>query len=188
MENKNQFWIGAFITILMIGSGFGVAMYKPQNGSASVKYKDYKFIMTSSRSYKTFIDGVQKEFPYLPQEVENINLSQEIKDALSSTKEIDISSNSNDVLKSQIAVSNLFFQENLKGKIYVRTGFTNENPYNKTIITCKDSSANVPVIILEYAENGSISNEGNCIFIRASSPEELIKDSTRIIYEIYGII
>lgn len=187
MENKKEFWLGMFIVILMVGSGFGVAMYH-QGDSSSFKYKDLTFTLTATKGYRTIIDNVPKEFPFLPQEVESIEINDDIKNAVSSTYQIDITSNSEDLLKSQIAVASLFFQEILDGKVYIRTGFVNENPYNKTIITCADATPDVPVIVMEYADNGSITNEGNCIFIRGSSPEEIMSYSTRIIYGIYGII
>ena len=187
---SKEFLLGLFIVIIMVGSGFGIMFGGfSSSGDNKAEYGDYSFTF-SNDMFITKIDGQNVKFYYLPQEVEDINVSEDIINRLKNTMQIDVTSDYDSLVRQEIAGLQFYLKQTLEPikSLYIRNGFIQENEYNITVITCNDADPSVPVILFEYSNQTSIESEGNCIVIYGESGQELTMQTTRLMYGMLDII
>ena len=175
------------IIVVMTSSVIGF-MWGRDNTSESIKYKDFNFLR-KNRQWITKINNNELIFDYFPSEVENIYVSNEIKQKLRNTIEIDITSSFNSTYAEDIATAQYSLEQNLgKFNMYIRKGFTSDNTYNMPVITCNDSTDIVPVIYFKDSNRTKVFLEENCIIVEGSSELDFIKIKDRLFYSFLGII
>jgi hypothetical protein len=192
---KKKLWnsnliMGLIFIGLMVFSVFAVVLGGfSQNNRGDVDYNGTKFLILNN-GYATDIEGQNVFFSHLPQEVLDINISEQLEARLTDTLEIDVTTDIDAPLKEDIAVSIMYLTTVMEqsSNIYIRQGFTEENEYNITRITCADATPRVPVFVYEYSNTTGITEAGNCAFIRAGSAEGFNRITSRIIYTVLGII
>lgn len=185
--NKN-FWLGLFIVVIMVSSGFGVMLGGFNRDSGSNSYDGIEFV-SSQNMFVATIDGSKKAFPYLPQQVDYFNVSDDVIQRLKESPQVDLTSAPESNLKHEISQAKFFLDQHLAEHFgtYVRKGFSEENQYGLPVITC-NASADVPVVFYEEANETDISVDGSCVTIRSSSADGFLRITTRIIYGLYGVI
>jgi len=184
---KKEAIITIFLAAIMVFSIFGIMIEGFTSNSQKVFYGKQAFSMTDN-GWVTKIGSKNFIFSYLPEELKDINVSNEIKNIVSEKKEIDFTSEFNDTFKQQIAFIVFDSQQKLSEvNIYLRDGFTAETEYQKPIINCNNQSYSVPIIYLKSGDATAIKSEGNCITISATSTEDLVRFTEKIIYIILGI-
>lgn len=175
------------IIVVMTSSVIGF-MWGRGNTSESIKYKDFNFLR-KNRQWALKINDNELIFDYFPSQVEEIYISNEIKEKLRGTIEMDITSNINSTYPESIATAQYSLEQNLgKFNVYVRKGFTSNNTYNMPIITCDDSTDIVPVIYFKDSNKTNIFLEKNCIIAESASELDFIKIKDRLVYSFLGII
>jgi len=174
------------IIIVMTSSVIGFMWGR--DSPSTLKYKDFNFLRKNNQwllktSNNDFI------FDFFPSEVETIYISDEIKQKLRGTIEIDITYDVNSTYSEAIATAQYSLEQNLISfNIYLRKGFTSNNTYNLPIITCNDSTDVVPVIYFKDSNQTNIFLEKNCIIAEAGSEIGFIKIKDRLLYSYLGII
>ena len=181
-ENKTpQVILVAFIAFIMVTSVIGFIW----SGSPKVRYNGFSFEQTPE-GYYTEVGGKRVDFYYLPSDVESISVPDGALAKLENTAQIDMTSSYNDTNNEAIALVMYEISRALDG-LYVRQGFTEENPYEKPVITCNETGP-VPVVHLMTSSENDISVKDNCITIEARDPRNFIIIKDRILYSLLGII
>ncbi|MGM5488914.1 MAG: hypothetical protein ACQESG_08295 [Nanobdellota archaeon] len=186
-SNRKQLFFGLLIIILMVSSGFGIMFSGYSSSAESYEYNGYSFSRTS-QGFQTTVDGAPLKAYYLPQEVDYINVSDSIIQQLSNTRQIDVTSDPESIAAQEIATAQFYLTEIGASHLnaYVRNGFTKENQYNISIITCGESQ--VPVLVYELANQTSITNQGSCIHMKGSGADSFMRMTTRLVYGVLGVI
>lgn len=173
----------------MIISMFGIMLSSFNSGEDKARYGDYKF-QRSTSGWVTEINKQDVEFNYLPQDIENLNLSTEVKDKLLGIKVLYITFNPN--TKNVDMFELMRFEIGLKlsevGGVYAMQGVSepNEN-YKQPLVECKNATATVPVVSLVEGNETKAYLDGDCVIVesdRYSAPA--MKDV--ILYTMFGIM
>jgi len=152
------------------------------------KYNGITFTRFTDR-WEAKINGKNAAFSFLPSEVENINMSYDIPQRLQNKFEIDSTYDLNSTSKEQIALAQHQMGLTLATyNIFMRKGFTANNTFNLPIITCKDSTLNVPVVYFRHGNATNIKVDNNCIIAEASSNADFIRAKDRLLYGMLGVI
>jgi len=186
-SKKNM--ISLFIIAVMVLSTAGfILMESASNTSDSTHYKGFSF-QRQGNYWLVNIGSQEIEFDYNPYDIESINISKDIIDLLSNTPEIDTTYDFNGSYKQGAALAQYRMNQNLKAKnIYVRVGAAEENIYNLSIITCKDSTPNIPVVFFKESNETKVYKEGSCIIAEANSDIDFIRVGNRLAYSILGVV
>lgn len=182
-SKKNM--VSLFIIIIMVSSVMGFIWGR--DSTDTQRYNGYKFLLKNNRWILNVDKNKELSFNYLPQEVENINLSQDIVNSLSDKIEIDLTYDIDDDFAQTIAIAQQEMANNLNN-IYIRNGLTNETSYNIPIITCTNATEQIPVIYIQKSNQTSLSFDNNCIIIEAQNEFDISRIIDRIIYTILGIM
>lgn len=189
---SKEFWVGAFIVVIMVSSGFAIMLGGfGGDDSREMDYGGQSFLYMRERgTYVSEIDGRNIEFLHHPEEVENINLSDDLVSKIQNTLEIDFTSDPQSPLKEDIAFSAYYVKKAVESSsnVFVRTGFTGENDFNATVITCADATEFVPVFVFEYANYTSLDEVGECVLLRGQDGNDMQRFASRILYAFYGIL
>ena len=187
-KEKKRWGLMVFIVFIMIGTSFSVVFFGFSPSQDNVKYNGISFV--SNRNFWTArINGAEAAFSYLPGDVQNINLSENIQKQLQDKFEIDITSESNSTYKESIALAQHEMSLTLSNyNIYLRNGFTGNNTFKLAVITCKDATQAVPVIYFRQGNSTRIFSQGSCVIAEAPSNPEFIRVKDRLVYGILGVI
>ena len=141
-NNKIQTIMMGFIAFILITSVMGFIW---KGGSPPVEYKEIPFIQEAN-GWSVDIKGQNVFFNYHPEEVEYINLTSTITQRLTAI-EIDTTYDLDDEYVEFIARVQYSMAEGLGNfDIFLVSGFTTENEFNRQVITCNDATPFVPVI------------------------------------------
>lgn len=186
-KEKRRWGLIFFIILIMIGTSVSFVFFGFSGVDEKVKYSGIVFVKLLDR-WEAKINGQFAAFSFLPGEVENV-LVEDFSQRLQGKFEIDVTYDSNSKFNQSIALAQHQMGLTLtQYNIFVRKGFTTNNTFNLPIITCEDSTINVPVVYFRYANATNIHIENNCIVAEASSNADFIKLKDRLLYGILGVI
>ena len=187
-KEKRRWGLIIFLVFIMIGTSFSFILFGFSPQSETAKYNDIKFVRNPSQNiWIAKIGGREAAFSFLPHEVESILLDH--PESLQGKFEIDFTYDLNSSRKEFIALAQHQMGLSLASyNIYLRKGFTYNNTFNLPVITCKDSSANVPVVYFRQGNLTKIRSEDGCIIAEAQANADFIRLKDRILYGILGII
>ncbi len=178
--------IAIFIVFIMVSSGIGYMF--GESAARKEKYKEYTFVLRENQ-WVTEIEGKEIGFNYLPQDVENIDVNEEIVSGLQNKLEIDVTSGINDSFSEGIALAEYFMDRNLASlNVYLRKGFTANNTYGAPIITCNDATDAVPVVFFKKGEQTAIYLNNGCIISEIRSERDALIVADRLMYGMVGVI
>lgn len=189
-SEKKKLGLILFIVFIMIGTSVSFVFFgfQPQNEVA--KYNGIRFVKYQYPDrWEAKINERLAAFSFLPNEAENVNVTDDSLMRLRDKFEIDLTYDLNSTFKESIALAHHQMGLTLgQNNIFVRKGFTANSTYALPIITCNDSTENVPVV---YFRDGNITNihlDGNCIIAEAKTNADFIMVKDRILYAILGVI
>ncbi|MBI4143260.1 hypothetical protein HY487_00080 [Candidatus Woesearchaeota archaeon] len=187
-KEKKRWGLIFFLVFIMIGTSFSFIFFgfSPQNEIA--KYNGIKFIKKPSQNiWLAEIGGKEAAFSFLPNEVEDIAMQNPEK--LQNRLEIDATYDLNSTRKQAIALAQHQMALTLASyNIYLRKGFTSNNTFGLPVITCKDSSLNVPVVYFRQGNSTRISSENSCIIAEGKTDADIIRVKDRIVYGVLGVV
>jgi hypothetical protein len=190
-ENKKRLLMGGILIFFMVSSVFGVLFFGfrgGQSASSTKKYGDFKF-KVSQNQWQVTIDGENLLFRYHPEDIDYIPVTQDIKNILTSTRVIHMTSDPDSPLKGGIAASQYTLSQYLALKnIFTISGFTTPSDFNVPIITCNNATAAIPVLHYRQGNRSLISKQENCIFLEGNSDFDFSRLTERLIYMLYGVI
>ena len=189
-EEKRKFWMSIGLIVIMVSSVFGVVFYGFSSGMPDrVEYGDYSFI-PQGNVYLLNLDRQQVMVPYVPQELEHINLSDDIIGTLKASRQIILTSNYSSPAQADIANSQFFFKQTvdtLRPSTFVDIAFTTEHEV-VPLITCQNASSYVSVIVFELSETAEVTHDDGCIIISGQGIGDFIPLTTRLLYGLLGIM
>ena len=190
-ENKKNIGLILFITVIMIGTTFSFVFYGFSPAPDVREYDGYKFTYQQNGGvWSSKINGKNVAFSFPPADVEKIHVNDDIAPLLNGKLEIDstynlTSKNAQPIALAQHQMGILLSTYDM----FLRQGFTTNNTYNFPVITCKDATANVPVIYFKESRNETrIYIDNNCIVAESSTDSGFLKVKDRILYEMLGVI
>ena len=171
----------------MITSMFGVIFYGYSNPENTVTYNDYKFKITAE-GYETTIGDAIYSMPYLPQDVEDVNISPDIKNYFEETPVVVLTSDPDSSYKQDIAVASYNINSVLTSQDkYGRNAFTSE--FNDLpVITCENATMGLLIVEISYTNQTSITGNNQCLDMTFDSSYNLQRISTKLMYMLLGII
>ena len=192
-KEKKKWGLIVFIVVIMLGTTFSFVYYGFEPQESVVNYNGVKFVNQGSPAQGNFwvakINGVEAAFRFLPSDVENINATGDFSKELQDKLEIDTTYDLNNTYKGSIALAQRQMELILEHyNVYVGRGFTEANQFNKQVITCNESTANVPVIYFKSGNATGIHVEGHCVIAEATSNTDVIKVKDRLLYGMLGVM
>jgi hypothetical protein len=186
---KKRWGLIIFLILIMIGTSFSFVFFGFSPQSETVKYNGIKFARNPVQNiWIAEISGKEAAFSFLPNEVEGIGLPENAASRLQKKFEIDFTYDLNSSRKESIALAQHQMGLTLANyNIYVRKGFTSNNSFSLPVITCSDSSENVPVVYFRRGNATNIRLENNCIIAEASADADFIRVKDRLLYAMLGI-
>ncbi len=191
MARRDSKWkrnlVSIFIIAIMVFSVLAVML----SGSSeqAKKYNGYKFAAKNNK-WILNMEGKQIEFDYFPSDIENIPITDEIKNKILNTKMLYITFNPKNVTESmdkfRFDLTNLL--SNLYG-IHAAGGITKSSEqYNLPDVTCRNSTLFVPVLELKLNNRTEITIKDSCITAKAESSKEMTRIRDAVIYKLIGVM
>lgn len=188
IKQKRRWGLMLFIILIMIGTSFSAFLFSGSPANEVVKHNGIKFT-GNGQMWTAEINGKKAAFSFLPKEVEDIPVDGDVASLIQNKIEIDLTYDFNSTYSQSIALA--YHQMGLtlaNYGIYARQGFTKNNTYNIPIITCEDSSLNVPVIYFQEGNSTKIALDGSCVIVEASSNQDFIRVKDKILYLLFGVV
>ena len=187
-KEKKKLGLIFFIIIIMIGTTFSFVYYGFSGVDEKVRYNGIVFVKFPDR-WEAKINGISAAFSYQPAETQNIEVVGSLADRLREKPEIDATYDYNVTFAPVIALAEHQMSLTLANYgVYLRQGFTTNTTFNLPIITCNDSTQNVPVIYFRYSNSTNIHMENDCIVAEASTNADFIKVKDRLQYGMLGVM
>jgi hypothetical protein len=185
-EKRKRTVLSVIIVLIMSLSVLGYMI--DRQDSSSNKYNGFKFIQTS-KGWKTNVDGAELYFYYTPNQVENINLSEEIINLLRNGIQFYQTSNVSSASKQTIALVEFELNEIfLRQNKYAVNSFTTENEFSLPIITCLNATQYNIILLYEKSNETNVLNNRYCINVRARNDNDFLALKDRIAYTLLGVM
>ena len=176
-----------FIAGIMVSSIFGVMFYGFTEQGGKATYGKYKF-KQNPKGWITKIDGNELLFTYNPNQVGDIELSDEVKLKISSSQLI-VTSSFEDEAVEAIALAQFDMAEvGSVSEVYLTVGFTDYETEIMPMIGCENATQFVPVIYFKSSNETKVSLEGNCIVAESKTNDGFLVIKDRLLYYILGIM
>ena len=191
MAKRAVKWKRNLVSILIIAiMVFSVlAVMLSDSSEQTKKYNGYKFAAKNNK-WILNIGGKLVDFDYLPSDVEDIAVANEIKNKILNTKMIYITFNPENVAESMDKFR--FDLTNLLSNLYsihAAGGITKTSEqYNLPAVTCRNATLFVPVLELKLSNITEITMKDSCIIAKAESSKEMTRVRDAVIYKIIGVI
>ena len=187
-KEKKKWGLILFIVFIMIGTSFSFVFFGFSQITNKVKYDGVSFV-DNGNIWIAKIDGREAAFSFLPNDVESVSAFDDFAGKLQGKFEIDVTYDLNSTYKESIALAQHQMGLTLAAyNIFVRKGFTTNNTFNLPVITCNDSTLNVPVIYFKYGNSTNIHSNNDCIIAEAATNADFIKAKDRLLYGILGVM
>ncbi len=182
-KNRSIIYVAVFIALLMALSAIGF-IWSGGGDAERYRYNDYSFSYENNK-WVTQTEGKMLAFNYLPATLLNISLPSQAVSLIQNARMVYITYNeTGDSQELALAQYNLGRNLGTNAR-FVINALVSENNNNLPVITCKNATPPVPVIVLEETSaNDSIILNNSCITLKGS-PGIL---GERLIYSVYGII
>ncbi len=170
--SKQTVW-AVGIVLIMVLSVIGFMYVAPSEEEYDYAGITFTPVMSSSGSVGYWIaniNGTRMSFYNHPYDVDFINVSEETKGVLSSSKIFYITSDADDYYKEDISLMNFQLDEELSpaGFIFI-PGFTLNNTFERPVVTCDNATTTMPVLYIKSGKNDSITSIANCVTLEFST-------------------
>ncbi len=183
-KSKSVKAMGYFIMALMILSLAGFVSFHDSGEIENIN--GFEFTQ-ESHYWKSKINGKQMFFNYLPNQVNDINISNNV---LFNANAFQFTYDPDDENVQDIAVTQFNMIQNLReGKnVFVSTGMSSQNEFELPIITCNETSTQMPVVYFKSANYTRISEENGCILVEGANSYDFLRLKDRFLYAVYNVI
>ncbi len=171
----------------ILGFTLSALPFGTQQGSEKMKYNGVE-LFQSGDGIATKVDGQVIGLTYFPSELEDVDAGN-ITRTLESSRMVYATSDPDSSIATAISGTEFDINRVLKAgrSSFLAPVFTKENLYNKSIITCSDATAFVPVLFFNFTNSTTkVSEEDGCITINVASESDLNKVRDRVLYELLG--
>ncbi len=181
----------SLVLFVLVSSILGFTLsslpFGTQQGSEKMEYNGVELFQAGD-GIAAKVGGQLVRFTYFPSELEGFDAGN-ISGTLKSSRMAYATSDPDSVIASAISGAEFDINRVLAAghSSLVSPAFTKENAFNKSVITCSDATAFVPVLFFNFTNSTTeISGKGNCITINVASESALNKVRDRVLYELIG--
>ena len=175
-----------FIVFILITS---MAGFMWGGSTTKIEYNGFKLVRLETGSFMLSIEGQRIAFNYFPSELEWINASEGIAGLFTTPMAYSTSDPESEyaepIAQMQFNLGQLL--EEIKG-VYVQTSFISENVYSLPVITCRNATLFVPVIMMKASNSTEITLEQSCVTVSGRNRQELFMAYERLLYTIFGVM
>ncbi len=182
-EKRNQIFMGAFLSLIMIASMLGIMLNKDETVT---KYGKVKFEDVGN-GFVSRINGQDIHFNYLPQDVEQFYIDPTVCYNLQTASVIGVLFEPESESLTYTDFIRNDFQTIIEQPLI---SFITEESNKYTVYdvsSCNESSEALPIIFLKEGTNTSLTVEGNCIIAESNNLGFLMLRD-RLLYCYTGII
>jgi hypothetical protein len=191
-KSSKTLWMSIFISAIMILSVIGFMTNGNDSSNPDLDYNDFSFSMKDDNTWTLNLKSPEKqqiEFYNHPSQVDYINITPEALSSLASAKMVYATSDPEDLFKDAIGLAEFEMREILGNKgVFFVYSFTKKNQFNKTIITCRNSTFYAPVIYLKMGNETGISYDNSGIILESDSEAGILRLRDRLLYGFLGVI
>ncbi|MCX6707678.1 MAG: hypothetical protein NT001_06075 [Candidatus Woesearchaeota archaeon] len=191
-KSSKTLWMSIFICAIMVLSAIAFMSNRDDSSNSNLKYNNFSFSVTEDNKWILNLKSPEKQqitFYNHPSQVEQINVTPEISSILASTKMIYVTSDPDDLFKDAIGLAEFEMKDIMEKRgVYFVYSFIKENRFNKTIITCRNSTSSVPVLYFRQGNETGISYDDNCIILESDSESGILRLRDRMLYDLLGVI
>jgi hypothetical protein len=188
-KNRTAIYMGVFVIVIMVASTLAYVLSDLNNQGTSLKYNNFKFKRDAqSGQYLLNVNGQTLKFYAHPTEVEQVNMSYEVKSLLLQSQSLIV------LFDPTVDQTLLPFQDTFRFELAqvipkpVIGAVTTASPnYNFPVLSCANATAQNPIIFLNDSTDSSIQSKGACIIVNGRG-YELLRLKDRIEYGIIGVI
>lgn len=190
MINKKMF-LSLFIVAIMVLSTFGFIFSYQTSSGEKQEYNGHKLTVTE-QGVKAKVNDKNIYFTYFPTQLEEINMSASLIDALNNLKMITVVYDPNAEWAGAMADVQYQAEQSIPEHtdVYIARGVTNVTGTDYTIpeLTCRNATAGAPILELKEGNQTEIEMKGNCIIATAKSEIDFYRIYERIFYVLIGIM
>jgi hypothetical protein len=189
-QKKRKKLISLFIVVVMVMSAAGFMM--DYAFKEKLIYNSFKFDQTE-QGFMTKLNGNKIAFNYYPTQLESINISSEAMNEMKQAKMIGVSYDPSSYFVETMAQLQYYLDTTLPNLfgIFVQKGLTNSTGYEMEELTCANATIASPMIVFLEAganETSAFSYKNGCLTFKASTEQELVMQTERLVYGISGIM
>lgn len=203
MDSSWKFVIGFVLLFVVVFGTTYVSIQLDEREQESYNYNGFEFVQAPSGSDTLWLTQIEIQgqpynipFYYHPSATENIaypeGLAEAIVDAEVPPEMVYISLSPDAGSRPVIAaveISRLLGTKYNLLNMEVQSALTRPDEDLDTLVrTCEDAQDGILVIVFEQGSINAISNEGNCITMSYTTPEESIRVADRFAYELLKIM
>jgi len=193
-QRRNKIILSVFIALIMILSTFGFVLDYAGDGGAQQSenaQSDYGPLTfkLNGQAVVTKVNGQTLQFGFFPSQLNDINVSAGVREALHQPA-FYITSDPSDPYAPAIDELALRYSEMIPvlTQGYPLLAFTNATGYSRPSISCANASATSPVLYFKYGNDTAIRYEGDCIIAEARTPTDVLALADRLIYIMMGVV
>lgn len=190
-KNKTALYITLFLAAIMVLSIFGVFLWNPSTES-DYSYGKYSF-KPSNGNWITKINGKEKAFYYLPQELLRFNASSAIFNTIKYSQGLVIVLNGSTNLTQRLQVQDLFklgLADAMMSSYPDKKLWFSTTGINASLpqITCQNASYVVPVMTVDFSNETKTDLKGSCIVVTATDEYSMLNILDGLRYGIFGVL
>lgn len=176
-KRKAMAW---FIVIIMVLSVMGYMIGSFFGEEEKTEYKDFNFVWVNNQ-WRLKAGGGEYYFQYLPQELENLTLKEEID---LNAQKIYLGFQPKDPINTDRAMNLAGYFLSNKGVVLQKACITEKDCLDVPLLNCREKTG---IIFISGEKNSYIQDE-KCLIITATDEGELEKLTERLIYKWLGVI
>lgn len=189
-QDNSKRWIAIFIGLIMLASTIGTVFVFYAPSSTDFRYGGLSFKQVQQGGYVAKIGGNQAYFAYRPEELSDINVTENIVSLLANSRSAWVTYDPNSTLTQEMALLqfDLALLLDARKGTFVQPAFTEENQLNIPVKTCRDATPFVPVLLLQKANDTTIGTDlvnQDCIVLSAAE-SEFQRAADRLKYAVLG--
>lgn len=203
MDNSWKFVIGFVLLFVIVFGTTYVSIQLDEREQAQYTYNGFDFRQAPSGSDNLWITQIEVEgqpynipFYYHPEATESIEYTEGLAEAITDTNtppEVVYITLSPDAgsrpVVAGVEISRLLGTKYNLLNMDVQSALTRpDDSFDTLVRTCDDARDGVLVIVFEQGSANAITNEGNCITMSYTTPEESIRVADRFAYELLKIM
>ena len=192
-KDRKGLYLAIFLASIMILSIGGVFLWNPESDSG-YSYGKYSFA-NKNNLWAIKLNNKEVNFYFLPQQVENINISERILYLIKSSNGVLLLTDPEENSSLKLQAIDIFkfemFNTFVNAYPQKQMGFAFTKPVNNSktpVLTCSNSSYLFPAINLIFSNETNIKEDNTCIIVSSTDEYALLSLLDAMRYRLYGII
>lgn len=179
----------AFFIVFIMTTSIAGFLINSNSTSEKLEYNGFEFSRVGNY-YMTKVEGKRIYFTYPPENLAQMEIPPEAGEAIRNTKMLYVAYNESQPFVKDYALLQYNINDVLKNHLntYVVNALLNKNEYGLPVVSCKNATQTVPVIIFKESNSSSITYDNGCITLNGEFRQDFYALTERLLYSVFGII